>query len=66
MENKKKDKETWKLWDSVFSSGLLSLFNDHQEAQTNDKKFKKLLLQLLFGLIFTIILFGLLYWILFK
>jgi len=32
-----KDKENWKLWDAIFTSGLLSFFKDSHEA---DKKFK--------------------------
>lgn len=58
-----KSKENWKLWDAVFSSGLLSFFKDNQEAQNDDKKFKQLLFQLLFGLIFTAFLFGIGFWI---
>lgn len=59
-----KDKETWKLWDAVFLSGILSFFKDSQEAQNDDKKFKQLLFQLLFCLIFTAFLFGIGFWIL--
>lgn len=63
-EKNNKDKETWKLWDAIFTSGLISFFWDSQEAQSDDKKFKIMLLQLLFGIIFTVILFAVGFWIL--
>lgn len=63
-DNDKKNKETWKLWDAIFTSGLFSLFKDSQEAQNDDKKFKQMLLQILFGIIFTVILFTVGFWIL--
>ena len=50
----KEDKEIWKLWDILFTSGLLSLFKDSQKAKNDDKKFKQMLLQLLFGIVFTV------------
>jgi len=56
--NSKEEKETWKLWDVLFTSGLLSLFKDSQKAENDDKKFKQMLLQLLFGIIFTVSLFA--------
>ncbi|MDW2878672.1 MULTISPECIES: hypothetical protein [Bacillaceae] len=52
-----KKRETWKLWDAMFTSGILSLLKDGEEAQTDDKKFRQLLWQLLFGVIFTFLLF---------
>lgn len=61
MENK--DKETWKLWDAMFLSGLLSLFKDSQDAETDDKKFKQMLFQLLFGVLFTVLIFGVTFWL---
>lgn len=65
MDNKNdnKDKETWKLWDAIFTSGLLSFFKDSQEVQNDDKKFKQMLLQILFGIIFTVNLFAVGFWI---
>lgn len=63
-EKNNKDKETWKLWDAIFTSGLISFFRDSQEAQSDDKKFNIMLLQLLFGIIFTVILFAIGFWIL--
>ena len=39
-----------------------SFFKDSQEAQNDDKKFKQMLLQILFGIIFTIILFAIAFW----
>lgn len=36
-DKKKKDNETRKLWDAIFTSGLLSFFKDSQEAG-NDQK----------------------------
>ncbi len=64
-DNNDKDKETWKLWDAIFTSGLLSFFKDSQVAQNDDKKFKQMLLQILFGIIFTVILFTVGFWILY-
>lgn len=58
------NKETWKLWDIIFTSGLFSFLKDSQEARNDDKKFKKMLLQILFGIIFTVILFAIGFWIL--
>lgn len=52
-----KKRETWKLWDAMFTSGILSLLKDGEEAQTDDEKFRQLLWQLLFGVIFTVLLF---------
>ena len=63
-EKNNKGKEYWKLWDAIFTSGLISFFWDSQEAQSDDKKFKIMLLQLLFGIIFTAILFAVGFWIL--
>ncbi|MFJ5621983.1 hypothetical protein ACIQD3_04445 [Peribacillus loiseleuriae] len=63
-ESNNKSKETWKFWDAVFLSGLFSFFKDFEEAQNDDKKFKQLLFQLLIGIIFTAILFGIGFWIL--
>jgi len=57
LSNNSKE-ETWKLWDVLFTSGLLSLFKDSQKAENDDKKFKQMLLQLLFGIIFTVSLFA--------
>lgn len=62
-DEENKEKENWKLWDAMFTSGLLSFFKDSQEAQNDDKKFKQLLFQLVFGLIFTALLFGIGFWI---
>ncbi|MFT4416682.1 hypothetical protein ACLM5H_22715 [Fredinandcohnia humi] len=68
MENKKdkekSDKELWKLWDAVFTSGLLSFFKDSQEAQNDEKKFKQMLLQLFLGIIYTVLIFAIGFWIL--
>lgn len=68
-DKKDKDKDTgnreaWKLWDVIFFSGLFAFFKDSQEAQNDDKKFKQMLLQILFGIIFTVILFAIGFWIL--
>ncbi|MGE8081472.1 hypothetical protein [Peribacillus loiseleuriae] len=62
-ESNNKSKETWKFWDAVFLSGFFSFFKDCEEAQNDDKKFKQLLFQLLIGIIFTVILFGIGFWI---
>lgn len=63
-ENDKVDKKTWKLWDAVFTSGLLSFLKESQEAQNDDKKFNQMLLQLFFGIIFTVIMFAMGFWLL--
>lgn len=57
-----KGKEPWKFWDVVFTSGLFSFFKDSQEAQNDDKKFKQMLLQILLGIIFTVIMFTVGFW----
>ncbi|WP_243357189.1 hypothetical protein [Bacillus litorisediminis] len=62
-ENENKDKEIWKFWDAIFTSGLLSFFKDSQEAQNDDKKFKQMLLQILFGIISSVIIFVVGFWI---
>lgn len=56
-DKENKYKEPWEFWDVLFTSGLLSFFKDSQEAQNNDNKFNQMLLQLLFGIIFTVIMF---------
>jgi hypothetical protein len=56
-DKNKKNKENWKLWDVIFTSGLLSFFIDSQEAQNDDKKFKQMLLQILFGIVLSVIMF---------
>ena len=58
-----KKKEYWKLWDVVFNSGIFSFIKDSQDAQNDDKKFKRMLLQILFGIIFTVFLFVMAFWI---
>jgi fluoride ion exporter CrcB/FEX len=62
-DKNKKDKKIWRLWDVIFTSGLLSIFIDSQEAQNNDKKFKQMLLQILLGIILSIIMFMFGFWI---
>lgn len=54
---KEKKRETWKVWDAIFTSGILTLLKDGAEAQNDDNKFRELLWQLLFGVIFTVFLF---------
>ncbi|WP_442598782.1 hypothetical protein [Neobacillus sp. D3-1R] len=63
-DKNKKDK-IWKIWDTIFTSGLLSFFMDCQEAQNDDKKFKQMLFQISFGIILSVILFTIGFWILF-
>lgn len=53
----KKDKEAWKLWDALFTSGTLSFLKDSHDAKTNEKKFNQLLLQVIVGIVFTASLF---------
>ena len=62
-EKEKQKKETWRLWDAIFTSSFISLFNDAEEAKHDEKKFKSLLYQFLFGIVFTVILFAVLFWI---
>ncbi|TFD98228.1 hypothetical protein E2491_08630 [Jeotgalibacillus sp. R-1-5s-1] len=58
QENRdKKNKEGWKLWDAIFTSGIFSFLNDAEEARNDDRKFKQILLQALFGIVFGVILF---------
>jgi hypothetical protein len=52
-----KKRETWKVWDAMITSGILSLLKDGEEAQNDDMKFRQLLWQLLFGVIFTVFFF---------
>lgn len=60
--NKNDNKETWKLWDAIFTSGLLSFLKDSQESQNDNKKFKQMLLQILFGTILAVIIFAVGLW----
>ncbi|GGA80056.1 hypothetical protein [Ornithinibacillus halotolerans] len=48
MKKNNKEKQSWKLWDVIFTSGLLSLFKESQDAQSDEKKFKQLIIQSLF------------------
>jgi hypothetical protein len=57
------DREIWKIFDAIFTSGLLSFFKDSKEAQNDDKKFKQMLFQLLVGIILTVIIFAISLWI---
>jgi hypothetical protein len=59
----KRTKDSWKIWDSIFFSGILSLMKDSKDAENDEKKFKQLLYQLLFGIVLTVILFALGFWI---
>ena len=62
-KNDRKNKETWKLWDVIFTSGLFSFLIDSHEARNDDKRFNEILLQILLGIIFTVIMFALGFWI---
>ena len=68
MSNKekinKKNKETWRIWDALFSSSLFSVLIDSEVSRKDDKKFKNLLVSWLLAIIFTVVLFVLLWWIL--
>lgn len=57
-ERDKKYKEIWKLWDVLFSGGFFSFFKDCEEARSDDQKFKQLLSQMAFGIVFVAVLFG--------
>ncbi|WP_114745616.1 hypothetical protein [Falsibacillus pallidus] len=56
-KKKKREKEIWKIWDGIFTSGLFSFMNDAEEARHDDKKFRDMLWSLLFGVAFTVVLF---------
>ena len=66
MSNKveKKNKETWRIWDALFSSSLFSVLIDSEGARKDDEKFKNLLGSWLVAIIFTVVLFVVLWWIL--
>lgn len=59
----KKGRETWKLWDAIFSSGLLSFFKDSQEASSNEKNFKQTIGQIVFAVIVAGVVFMIAFWI---
>ncbi|MGB3261325.1 hypothetical protein [Paenisporosarcina sp.] len=62
-DRRQEDKETWRIWDAVFFSSMFSIFKDNEEAQRDDKKFKQLLYQLLFSVVFTSVVFVIAIWI---
>jgi len=64
VEKNKKNKETWRIWDALFSSSLFSVLIDSEVARKDDKKFRNLLGSWLFAIIFTVVLFFVLWWIL--
>ncbi|AJD90294.1 hypothetical protein JMA_09770 [Jeotgalibacillus malaysiensis] len=41
---------------------MLSFLKDSHEAQTDEKKFKQMLLQMIFGIIFAVSLFAMIFW----
>lgn len=61
--DRNKKKEPWKLADAIFTSGFFSFFKDSQEAYGDERKFWLFILQLLFGVVFTVILFILGFWL---
>ena len=56
-------KEKWKIWDAVFFSSMISLIKDNEDAQTDDEKFKQLIYQLLFVVVFTALIFTIAFWV---
>jgi len=56
-------KESWKIWDALFFSSMISLIKDNKDAQTNDEKFKQLIYQLLFAVIVTAMFFTIAFWV---
>ncbi|HSO56737.1 MAG TPA: hypothetical protein VLQ66_00755 [Paenisporosarcina sp.] len=56
-------KEKWKIWDAVFFSSMISLIKDNKEAQTDDEKFKQLIYQMLFAMVFTALVFAIAFWV---
>ena len=62
-DRRQEDKETWRIWDAVFFFSMFSIFKDNEEAQSDDKKFKQLLYQLLFSVVFVAIVFVIALWI---
>jgi hypothetical protein len=62
-DRRQEDKETWRIWDAVFFSSIFSFFKDNEEAQSDDKKFKQLLYQLLFSVVFASVVFVIAIWI---
>ena len=56
-------KEKWKIWDAVFFSSMISLIKDNEDAQTDDEKFKQLIYQLLFAVVFTALIFTIAFWV---
>ncbi|TFE02292.1 hypothetical protein [Jeotgalibacillus salarius] len=59
----KKKTESWKIWDAIFTSGFLSLFTDSEEARHDNKKFKQMLIQLIFSVLFATALFFIIFWL---
>lgn len=57
----KKNNNSW--WDNLFLGGFLSFLLDAEEARHDDKKFRSMLFQLLFGVIFTVLVFAVAFWI---
>ncbi|MFJ7735365.1 hypothetical protein ACIQ2D_03385 [Lysinibacillus sp. NPDC097287] len=61
VENTTESKETWRIWDAVFISGIFSLFNDSMEAKNDVNKFKQSLYQLLFAVVFLVLFFAIVF-----
>jgi len=59
-----KEKEVWRIWDALFFSSLISVVKDSEDAKEGAKEFNRLLLSWLFAIVFTVILFSILFWIL--
>ena len=58
-----KEKQTWRIWDSLFLSSAVSVIKDSEDTRKDTKKFNHLLFSWLFAIVFTVILFVFLYWI---
>ncbi|WP_158735798.1 hypothetical protein [Alteribacillus sp. YIM 98480] len=63
-ENDPDNKRGWKIFDAIFSAGFFQMFYESEKArkENDDKRFKQLLYGSLFGVLFSMILFIVIWW----
>lgn len=59
----KREKNTWRIWDALLFSSLVSVVKDGEDAKKDAQKFNRLILSWLITIVFTVILFSILFWI---
>lgn len=59
----RRGKELWRIWDALFFLSMFSIFEEINEAQSDDQKFKSLVYKWLICIVFVWIIFATVFWI---